>query len=163
MKKRAESFIAGIGGMIAGIVMGRYFQRRREKKRLYFVGQERDKFQDYYYLLSHWLEAKNNGGNVTEYFIERGCQRIAVYGMGELANRLCEDLQGSEVEVMYGIDRDVCNTISRIPDIYSPEDSLPSVDAVVVTPFYAFDSIQEMLTRKVRCPVISIEEVIWSI
>ena len=83
--------------------------------------------------------------------------------MGDLANRLYEDLEKTEVKVQYGIDRDVCNTISRISQIYALEDSLEEVDAVVVTPFYAMGSIKKTLEQKVNCPIISLEEVVWSI
>lgn len=125
--------------------------------------RETDKFKDNFQLLSHWLEVKNDGGSASEYFKDQGYGRIAVYGMGELANRLCEDLEGTGVEIAYGIDQDVCNTISRMDRVYSPDDNLEEVDAVIVTPFYAMDQIKSRLAAKVQCPVISLEEVVWSL
>lgn len=93
-----------------------------------------------------------------------GYSRIAIYGMAELANRLTEDLAGSGVEIVYGIDRDAGCSISRIAEVYSPqEDSLPEVDVVVVTPYYALEAIKNDLSGKVVCPVVSIEEVVWSV
>lgn len=124
---------------------------------------EADKFLDYYLLLSHWLGVKNNGGSVASYFEELGYQKIAVYGMGELANRLFEDLEGKETSIVYGIDREACSSVSMIRDVYYPQDELPEIDAIVVTPFFAFDSIQNLLKEKVTCPIISIEDVVWSV
>ena len=89
--------------------------------------------------------------------------QIAVYGLAELANRLAEDLAGSEVVLKYGIDRNVCCTSSRMSEIYSMEDKLPEADVIVVTPFYAFESIKAELEKKVRCPIISIEDVVWGV
>lgn len=83
--------------------------------------------------------------------------------MAELGNRLFEELSGSTVSVDYGIDKDVCCTIARIDAVYSPEDDLPEVDAIVVTPYSSFDSIKGTLEKKIKCPIISLEEIIWSI
>ena len=52
---------------------------------------------------------------------------------------------------------------ARIEDIYFPEDELPKVDAIVVTPYSAMESIKAMLKNKVDCPIISLEEVVWSV
>ncbi len=125
--------------------------------------KDRDRYIDNFQLLSHWLEAKNNGGSAAEYFLNSGYKNIAVYGMGELANRLCEELADSDVQIRYGIDREVCGVISRMNRIYSPEEQLEQVDAIVVTPFYAMNEISSLLSVKVKCPVISLEEVIWSL
>ena len=35
-----------------------------------------------------------------------------------LANQLMEDLKGSSIQVVYGIDRDICCSNARIEDIY---------------------------------------------
>ena len=135
----------------------------RFRQQLDLSRKETDKFKDFFLLLCHWLEAKNYGGSTVDYFRSQGYKSIAIYGMGDLANRLYEDLEKTEVKVQYGIDRDVCNTISRISQIYALEDSLEEVDAVVVTPFYAMGSIKKTLEQKVNCPIISLEEVVWSI
>lgn len=125
--------------------------------------ESQERYQHAYLMLLHWMEALQSGHSAAEYFTDAGYGSIAIYGMGDLANRLMEDLQGSGVRVCYGIDSDVARTVSRIGDIYSLKDGLPRVDAVVVTPFYAFDRICEDLKGKLDCPFVSIEEVIWSI
>lgn len=122
-----------------------------------------ERYQHAYMMLGHWLEALYQNHRAAEYFIDAGYRDIAIYGMGDLANRLMDDLQGSVVRVCYGIDREVAGTVCRIENIYSPDEELMPIDAVVVTPFYAFDKICENLEGKISCPVISIEEVIWSI
>ena len=143
-----------IGAMIWGKI------NRKEKKNLI---RQRDKFLDFYQLASHWIEEKNYGKSSWTYFDEMNYRKIAIYGMGEFANRLMEELKESDVEVMYGIDRDVCNSAARIQNVYSINDCLPQVDVVVVTPFYEMKSIKEKLEKKLNCPIISLEEVIWSI
>lgn len=116
-----------------------------------------------YLMQGHWLEALYRGHRASEYFTDLGYKSIAIYGMGDLANRLLDDLAGSEVRVCYGIDRDAAGTVCGMENVYGPEDRLPGVDVIVVTPFYAFEAIRKELEKKVSCPIVSIEEVIWSI
>ncbi|MCI8466525.1 MAG: hypothetical protein HFI63_11855 [Lachnospiraceae bacterium] len=123
-----------------------------------------DKLSDNCQLLNHWLELKHENKSLATYFRDLGYKRIAIYGMAELANRLMEELEGSGISVIYGIDRDAGCSISRISDVYSPQMAkLPDADAIVVTPYYALEAIREKLKNKVECPIISIEEVIWSV
>lgn len=118
---------------------------------------------DHFQLLNHWLELKSEGKSLVTYFEERGYRHIAIYGMAELANRLSEELSGSSVYVDYGVDRDVSCSIARIDKVYFPEDDLPGTDAIIVTPYFSFLSIKEILEKKVNCPIISLEEVVWSV
>ena len=151
--------MAAVGALTVGAVL-----RKRHKKEKGALLSANNKLSDNYQLLNHWLEVKNEGKSLAGYFLERGYSRIAIYGMAELANRLTEDLAGSGVEIVYGIDRDAGCSISRIAEVYSPqEDSLPEVDAVIVTPYYALEAIKKNLSGKVACPVVSIEEVVWSV
>ena len=78
-------------------------------------------------------------------------------------NRLSEELSGSSICIDYGIDRDICCSIARIDKSFFPYDDLPETDAIIVTPYSSFESIKTILEEKVNCPIISLEEVIWSI
>lgn len=143
---------------ISCIVREKYFRRQVQE-----LKAANDKLSDNYQLLNHWLEVCKEGRSTAEYFQHMGYQHIAVYGMAELANRLSEDLEGSGIQIDYGIDRDVSCTIARIEEVYSLQDELPETEAVIVTPYYAFDHIYQDLKNKVNCPIISIEDVIWSV
>lgn len=122
-----------------------------------------ERYQHSYLLLQHWIEALYLHHRVAEYFEEEGYYNIAIYGMGDLANRLMDDLENSRICVSYGIDQNAAGTVCKIEDIYSLGEELPLVDAIVVTPFYAFDEICAALREKTTVPIISIEEVIWSL
>lgn len=137
-------------------------QKKRKRETLNLQWQI-DKYIDYFQLLNHWLEVKNEGKSVAVYFEEMGYKHIAIYGMAELGNRLCEDLANSSICIDYGIDKDVCCCIARIGEVYSPEDELPEVDVIVVTPYSVFEEIKDSLKEKVKCPIISLEDIIWSV
>lgn len=135
----------------------------RKKKRIHNLQNRIEILSDHFQLLNHWLEIKNEGKRVASYFEHMGYYHIAIYGMAELANRLSDDLEGSSISIDYGIDRDICCTITRIEQVYFPEDELPETDVIVVTPYSSFKEIKSILKKKVACPIISLEEVIWSI
>lgn len=137
--------------------------KKKNRKKAFDLQWQVDKFIDHFQLLNHWLEIKNEGKSVASYFEEMGYKHIAIYGMAELGNRLCEDLSDSSIYIDYGIDRDVCCCIARIDKVYSPEDELARVDAIVVTPYSVFEEIKVNLEKKVQCPIISLEDVIWSV
>lgn len=136
---------------------------KKKNSEIQFLSEQNNKMRDDYYLLNHWIELKNFDKNISTYFEEMGYKRIAIYGMAELANRFMEDLNKSDIKVIYGIDRDVSCTITRLREVYSPEGKLPESDVIVVMPYYAFQTIRKELQTKVTCPIISIEDVVWSI
>ena len=47
-------------------------------------------------------------------------------------------------------------------DIVTVEDELATVDAIIVTAFHYFDEIEKQLSRKVQCPIISIEDILYT-
>lgn len=151
--------VAAIGGVILGFYgMGQCGRRKAERL------QDRiNVLSDHFQLLNHWLEIKGEGKSTADYFQELGYRHIAIYGMAELALRLSEDLEGSPVCIDYGIDRDISCSQARIREVYSPEDNLPETEAIVVTPYAVFPEIKKLLEGKVSCPVLSLEEVVWSI
>lgn len=150
---------AAMGGAALGILQTRRQRKKKEdelQNRIYVLS-------DHFQLLNHWLEIKGEGKSAADYFEEMGYHHIAIYGMAELANRLSEDLSQSSVCVDYGIDREICCSIARIDRVYSPDDKLPETEAIVVTPYSSFELIKSVLEAKINCPIISLEEVIWSI
>lgn len=157
MKLSLRVVISILGGLSVACFI------RNKKKEIYDLKKRVNVLSDHFQLLNHWLEIKNEGKSIASYFEKMGYNHIAIYGMAELANRLSEDLYGSSVDIDYGIDRDICCSIARIDEVYFPEDSLPNTGAIVVTPYSSFESIKKSLEVKVNCPIVSLEEVVWSI
>lgn len=158
MKLSLKTFAVAIGSLTTI-----YFVKKYQSQKIDSLKQRIEVFSDHFQLLNHWLEIKNEGKSIATYFEEMGYRHIAIYGMAELANRLSEELSESSVHIDYGIDRDICCSIARIDKVYFPDDNLPETDAIIVTPYSSFESIKTILAEKVNCPIISLEEVIWSI
>ena len=157
-----NSFCSAVVSAIA-FVSGIYFVEKYTERKIDSLQNRVNVLSDHFQLLNHWLELKNEGKNIASYFEGMSYSHIAIYGMAELANRLVEELEDSQITVDYGVDRDVSCTISRIDEIFFPDDDLPETDVIVVTPYASFDDIREMLKARVNCPIISLEEVIWSV
>lgn len=121
-----------------------------------------NKFIKYFALLDRWLWLKLQKKNICTFFEKRGYKKIAIYGMGEIGNRLYEDLtRFSDITVVYAIDK-VREEHPTLP-IYKIEDELPEVDVVIVSTNNIFNQVSDILKDKVAMPVISIDDVIFDI
>ena len=116
-----------------------------------------DKFKNYFDVVHKWLAICQQDVSLTEYFITRGYRTIAIYGFGILGKHLYDELKDTEIEVKYAIDGQVGLSYIKV---FSPEDVLPVVDAVIVTATFDFTNIEHKLRSKVDCPIVSLEEVV---
>ena len=66
------------------------------------------------------------------------------------------------MKVKYGIDKRAENIYADF-DIVTPDSQLDKVDAIVVTSITFFDEIEEMLSVKIDCPIISLEDVLYQV
>ena len=64
--------------------------------------------------------------------------------------------------IAYGIDQKADSIYSDV-DIVSMDDNLESVDAVVVTAITFFKEIEEKLSEKVDCPIVSLENILYEV
>lgn len=112
-----------------------------------------------YMLMERWTNIKQEGKNLQTYFIKNKYNKIAIYGMGDVGLRLRKELKHSEVEVLYGIDRNAGNIHSDIK-IITIDDDLSVVDAVVVTFMDGFDEVFDVLSKKINCPIVAIEDIL---
>lgn len=121
-----------------------------------------DKHLKMFFVMKQWVKVKQEGKNLASYFDKQGYRSIAIYGMSYIGETLLEELDGSEIEVKYAIDRNVEGVYAEIT-VVSMEDMLDKVDAVIVTVLTSFEEIKSMLGTRLDCPVISLEDVLFRI
>lgn len=121
-----------------------------------------NRLRGYYSLLNQWLQLKQSGISLEQYFIGHSYKTIAIYGLGELGMRLQEEIKGSAVNMHCAIDKKAEEVYSDIK-VYYPEDCPKDIDVIVVTPTFAFEKIREELSRYTDCPIISLEEILFSL
>ncbi len=158
MKKWIVSVLSGIAGITAGAgAVGRVLG-----KQLSIQTELSNKHLALYMLMNQWVQVKQDGKVLAGYFEENGYKNIAVYGMNFVGQTLCKELANSSVEIKYAIDKNAENIYADC-EVITMEDNLEEVDAIIVTPIYYFDEIEEKLAEKVDCPIISIADIIYEI
>lgn len=158
-----KNIIVNILCTALGSVVGYLTGSKRTKAKVYEqIIQSEEKGDKYYasFMVAHeWLKIKQNGGNIKSFFIQNNYQKVAIYGMGYLGERLYVDLIDTEIEVVYGIDRRA-DAMKDNLQILTLEDELPKVDAIVVAAPYYFDEIFTDLRKLVDYPIINLEDVV---
>lgn len=158
MKKGTVAVLSTIIGAAAGAMGSGYFSGKKVEQK----AEKVDKFKGYYNMLNQWLILKQEGKNLSEYFKDNGYKTIAIYGMGEMGNRLYDELKGSDIKIKYAVDKDAASTYSEL-DVIEKEDDFDTVDVMVVTATFAFAEIEEEISDKVDFPIISLEDVVYEI
>lgn len=134
---------------------------RCDKKRVR-VKALSDKHLTLFLLMNEWTRRKIAGKNVETFFISRGYYKVAIYGMSYVGETLLKELRNSCVEVVYGIDSNADMVYVPIR-VVNPNEDFEEVDCIIVTPITTYDAIGEMLKKKVKCPIFSIEDIISEI
>ena len=121
-----------------------------------------EKHLSLFLMMNQWVEIKQEGKNLRSYFEENGYYEIAIYGMSYAGETLINELQGSNVKIKYGIDQNAENIYADI-NLVSPDDELENVDAIIITPIKFFDEIEKKLSKKVNCPILSLEDILYEV
>lgn len=158
MKRVIISVLAVLMGAMAGaIVVGRTARELINKER-----EMSDKHLTLFLMMNQWVKIKQKGINLAEYFDRNNYRKIAVYGMSYAGKSLVDELKGTDIDVAYGIDKNA-DAIDSDVDIISMDGVLEPVDAVIVTAATWFDEIEKNLSKKINCPIISLEEVLFDV
>ena len=119
-----------------------------------------DKHLALFLMMNRWVQAKQEGKNVSDFLEHNAYNNIAIYGMADVGKHLYHALQGSEIKVSYCIDRGKSGWY-RDTEIKKPEEALEDVDAVIVTAIMDFEEIKEYLQKKTDSAVVSLEEILY--
>lgn len=110
-------------------------------------------------LMNEWMRRKQEGKHIRYYFEKHGYKSVALYGLSYVGERLLDELRECGVEIKYIVDRNAESLYSDV-DIFTIEDRLPEADVMIVTAVYFFDEIYSSLINKIKCPIVSLEDVL---
>ncbi len=144
-------------GLLFGAIGICALKHGKEKKRR----EDVTKYLNLFRTMNQYVVTKQHHKELSAYFEEHGYEKIAVYGMSHIGQRVIDDLEGSRVQVVYGIDQRADRLTYSLP-IYDPSEELPQVDAVVVTA-YDFDEIAEKLAEKGDFAILKFEDIIFGL
>lgn len=150
-----RKYMIGFFSAMAGAVVGGWWTSKLVERNK----QLSDKYLALFLLMDKWMGLNEQNKNLSSFFKDNNYKRIAVYGMGRVGERLIKELESSDIQVRYAIDKNIKNSDQKIK-IITPEEQLPEVDVIVVTAITFFDEIKDNLKEKIDCPVISLEDVI---
>ena len=105
------------------------------------IRKRSEKFELYLNDMDMWFTIIENGGGIDRLLLDMGIHEIAVYGYGIMGRHLITQLADSEVRCKYIIDKQKDSIHSDL-SVYSPEDELPYVDAIVVCSYYFISEIK---------------------
>lgn len=158
MKKTILAGLSALSGAVGATIIASRKTAEKERRALALA----DKHLALYLMMNQWVKIKQQGKNVSDFLEKRGYYRIAIYGMGYVGETLVEELRETSINVLYGIDKNADGIYSTL-EIYSMDDELETVDAIVVTPISFFDEIASELYEKINCPILSIDDILYEV
>lgn len=157
-----KKVIIGILSMLTGAAAGATGTGRIMKKEIEQKQQLSDKHLKLFKMMNQWVRVKQEGKSLVSYFEKKNIHKIAIYGMNYAGETLAEELKGSNVEIAYGIDKRANRLCAGFPIVLA-EDSLEAVDAIVITAISFFDEIEQELSAKIDCTIISLEDIVYEV
>lgn len=158
MKKGIISVLSALAGIAVGAAaVGKIASAKSEK-----IQALSEKHLALFLMMNQWVKAKQEGKNLASYFDKNGYRKIAIYGMSYAGETLLGELKGTGVQVAYAIDRNASAIYADI-DVLPLDSDLGDVDAVVVTAITFFDELKEKLGKRLNCPVVSLENIVFEI
>lgn len=158
-------FLSIICSIIIGIIIGSVWGRNYEKKVLiYYINREKllaNKNLKLFLMMVRWMRNKNQGKYVASTLSNMGYKTVAIYGVSYIGELLVEELNQSDIEVMFCIDRKVKGMIQN-KKIYNLDTKIPKVDAIIVTPITMIDEIEMTLKEYTDSEILSIEEILFT-
>lgn len=166
-----KKYIGAAAFGVIGTAFGAGFMKRKDKREIArnreMADQNKNMSEKHlalFLLMNQWVNLKQEGKNLASYFEKKGYHRIAIYGMSYAGCTFYDELLGSDIEIAYLIDRNEKKAIGLGKGFgakfVSMDETLEEVDAIVVTPITFFDEIERNLREKVKCPVVSLKEII---
>lgn len=158
MKKGIMSALSALTGVALGAgAVGKITGNSIKKSK-----KMSDKHLALFLMMNRWVSVKQEGKNLASYFEKNGYKKIAVYGMSYVGETLIGELRDTGISIAYGIDKNADSIYADV-DIVSIDDTLEPVDAVVVTAITFFNEIEEKLSDKMACPIISLEDILYEV
>lgn len=144
---------------IISFILGILVDQKKQGEKILALSEKNDRNILYIKMYDLWIEQKQKNKSLASFFEKKGFRRIAVYGLNGLGKRMIDELQKTGIKVEYVIDKNADKICTDI-EVFSPDSELKEADAIVVAQVYYFDEIEDLLQSKVKCPIISLEDVI---
>lgn len=116
-------------------------------------------FEGLYRQMNEWFAQEQKGNTLVKYLEKNNYNRIAIYGMGDAANRVYDSVKESRIEVVY--EADTARSFYSDAPLLTLEDEFPQVDLIIATDFFSFEGVKEKLEQKGKCDVKLLQDIIF--
>ena len=147
---------------MTGAALGAGFTGKAAYRKTKELEKKAERYLTLFRMMDKWVEIKQEGKNLSMYFQNHGYTRIAIYGMCLAGRTLYNELENTGITVAYGIDKSAESLYADV-DIFSLDESLEPVDAVIVTAVTYFEEIKKDISEKMQCPVLSLEDILYEV
>lgn len=116
-------------------------------------------------VMNRWLFLKSRGIGISDFLVKKGWKKVVIYGGAQLGERIYDELTETGIEILYIIDQnpDAVN-LKNLVNVYSLEEEWNETpDIMIVTPVYYFNEIKEQIKGSIKCPIVSIKEILWAL
>ena len=148
--------------LVAGVAVGVGAMAKVTSAKVSKIQALSDKHLVLFRMMNQWVKVKQEGKHPVDYLEREGYKNIAVYGISYAGETLIEELKDTGVHVAYGIDKKGESIYADV-EVFSLEDELEPVDAVVVTAITFFNEIEQKLSKKLDCEIISLEDILYEV
>ncbi|RKI92363.1 hypothetical protein D7V94_06690 [Parablautia intestinalis] len=130
-------------------------QNHTDNKKIQALQKRSDKFELYLNDLDIWMTLREQHRNLSYLLLEKNIHTIAIYGFGIMGKHLKQELEESNVNCLYIIDRQKEKIHADLP-VYSPLETLPNVDSIIVSSYYFISEI----SLECKYPLISLGDLL---
>lgn len=122
------------------------------------------KFREYYNVMQQWVVMLQNKISISEYLLQNGYKKIAVYGMSDIGNCLAAEItEDNKCDLLYAIDQGEPKLYTDISCIKLDEISrYDKPDLIIVTLPHIFEEIRDKIALLCDCKIKSITEIVYN-
>ena len=124
--------------------------------------KDKNKIESYFNALDKWMTIKEQGKYLVHYFRKNNVKRIGVYGYGVLGKHLVEELYKTEIIIKCIIDKRASDNSYNIKMV-KPGEDVQDLDMIVVTAYYYWNEIIELVAQKGNYRIVSLETILDAI
>ena len=144
-----------------GLIIAWYFTGHKYCLLINNLKKENAKNRIIVRLYDVWMMIDAEKKEIGQFLSKKEIKTVVIYGMSFLGIRLYKKLEGSEVNVIYAMDRDPQVELPGIK-IYVPgEEKIEDVDAVIVTAITSFDMIKKELSTRGYGNIYALDEILY--
>lgn len=109
-----------------------------------------------------WMNLRENDYTVNTYFSQRNIHKIGIYGYGILGRHLIWEIEQSELQALWILDKRAGSITTASYPVYLPDavEEIEQPDVIVVCAVSDFEEIEAFLCERTRVPVVSLETMI---